>query len=76
MTCKDIGNKEYQKRKLDNNPTYEKYRKIGRKKQLRSTRNPEIDIYQKDLEQYRKIGKQMYKDVCSGKLFMKNLKTG
>ena len=58
LTCKDIGNKEYQKRKLENDTTYEKYRKIGSK----------IDIYQKDLEQYRKIGKQMYKDVCSGKI--------
>ena len=68
LTCKDIGNKEYQKRKLENDTTYEKYRKIGSRKKLRATRNPKIDIYQKDLEQYRKIGKQMYKDVCSGKV--------
>ena len=68
ITCKDIGNKEYQKRKLENDTTYEKYRKIGSRKKLRATRNPKIDIYQKDLEQYRKIGKQMYKDVCSGKI--------
>ncbi len=68
LTCKDIGNKEYQKRKLENDTTYEKYRKIGSRKKLRATRNPKIDIYQKDLEQYRKIGKQMYKDVCSGKI--------
>ena len=25
-------------------------------------------MYKKDLEQYRKIGKQMYKDVCNGKI--------
>ena len=68
LTCKDIGNKEYQKRKLENDTTYEKYRKIGSRKKLRATRNPKIDIYQKDLEQYRKIGKQMYKNVCSGKI--------
>ena len=68
LTCKDIGNKEYQKRKLENDSTYDKYRKIGSRKQLRANRNPEIDIYQKDLKQYRKIGKQMYKDVCSGKI--------
>ncbi|MBQ9314262.1 MAG: hypothetical protein IJ220_04565 [Clostridia bacterium] len=68
LTCKDIGNKEYQKRKLENDTTYEKYRKIGSRKKLRATRNPKINIYQKDLEQYRKIGKQMYKDVCSGKI--------
>lgn len=68
LTCKDIGNKEYQKRKLENDTTYEKYRKLGSRKKLRATRNPKIDIYQKDLEQYRKIGKQMYKDVCSGKI--------
>lgn len=68
MTCKDIGNKEYQKRKKENDITYDKYRKIGSRKQLRASRNPEIDMYKKDLKDYRKIGKQMYKDVCSGKI--------
>ena len=68
MTCKSIGNKEYQKRKKENDTTYDKYRKIGSRKQLRVSRNPEIDMYQEDLKQYRKIGKQMYKDVCSGKI--------
>ena len=68
MTCKEIGNKEYQKRKKENDTTYDKYRKIGSRKQLRAKRNPEIDMYQKDLKEYRKTGKQMYKDVCSGKI--------
>jgi len=68
ITCKDIGNKEYQRRKLENDSTYDKYRKIGSRKQLRASRNPEIDIYQNDLKQYRKIGKQMYRDVCDGKI--------
>lgn len=68
LTCKDIGNKEYQKRKLENDPIYEDYRRIGIKKYQRSKRNPEIDIYKQDLEQYRKTGKQMYKDFCSGKI--------
>ena len=68
LTCKDIGNKEYQKRKQENDTTYDKYRKIGSRKQLRASRNPEINIYQKELEQYREIGKQMYKDVCDGKI--------
>lgn len=68
LTCKDIGNKEYQKRKLESDTAYDKYRKIGSRKKLRASRNPTIDIYQKALEQYRKIGKQMYKDVCSGKI--------
>lgn len=68
MTCKDIGNKEYQKRKKENDITYDKYRKIGSRKQLRASRNPQIELYQKDLKQYRKIGKQMYKDVCAGKI--------
>ena len=68
LTCKDIGNKEYQKRKLESDTAYDKYRKIGSRKKLRASRHPTIDIYQKDLEQYRKIGKQMYKDVCSGKI--------
>lgn len=68
LTCKDIGSKEYQKRKLESDTAYDKYRKIGSRKKLRASRNPTIDIYQKDLEQYRKVGKQMYKDVCSGKI--------
>ncbi len=67
-TCKDIGNKEYQKRKQETDNTYRKYRTIGTRKKTRASRNPEIDIYQKDLEQFRKIGKQMYKDVCDGKI--------
>ena len=25
-------------------------------------------MYKKDLEQFRKIGKQMYKDFCDGKI--------
>lgn len=68
QTCKDIGNKEYQKRKQENDDAYRKYRTIGTRKKTRASRNPEIDMYQKDLEQYRKIGKQMYKDVCDGKI--------
>lgn len=68
QTCKDVGNKEYQKRKQDNDDTYRKYRTIGTRKKTRASRNPEIDIYQKDLEQFRKVGKQMYKDVCDGKI--------
>ena len=68
LTCKDVGNREYQKKKLENDPTYDRYRKLGSKKQLRRDRNPEIEIYKKDLEQYREVGKQMYKDFCSGKI--------
>jgi len=68
LTCKDIGSKEYQKRKQENDGIYRKYRTIGTRKKTRAFRNPEIEMYQKDLEQYRKVGKQMYKDVCSGKI--------
>lgn len=68
LTCKEIGNREYQKRKLENDPTYDDYRRIGVKKYQRSKRNPEIDLYKQDLEQYRETGKQMYKDFCSGKI--------
>lgn len=67
-TCKDIGNKEYQKRKQETDNTYCKYRRIGTRKKTRASRNSEIEMYQKDLEQFRKIGKQMYKDVCDGKI--------
>lgn len=67
-TCKDIGNKEYQKRKQETDATYRKYRTIGSRKQTRVSRNPEIEMYKKDLLQFRKIGKQMYKDVCDGKI--------
>ncbi len=67
-TCKDIGNKEYQKRKQETDNTYRKYRRIGTRKKTRASRNPEMEMYQEDLEQFRKIGKQMYKDVCDGKI--------
>ena len=68
MTCKDIGNKEYQKRKKENDITYDKYRKIGSRKQLRVSRNPEIDMYKKDLEHFRTIGTKMYKQFCNGQI--------
>lgn len=68
ITCKDIGNKEYQKRKEENDDVYHKYRVIGTRKKTRVSRNPEIEIYKKDLKQYREIGKQMYKDARSGKI--------
>lgn len=68
LTCKDVGNREYQKRKLENDPTYDNYRRIGFKKYQRSKRNPEIEIYEKELNQYRETGKQMYKNFCSGKI--------
>jgi len=68
LTCKDIGSIEYQKRKQENDDIYRKYRTIGTRKKTRASRNPETEMYQKDLEQYRKVGKQMYKDVCDGKI--------
>jgi len=68
MTCKDVGNKEYQKRKDENDEVYHKYRVLGTRKKTRVARNPEIELYKKDLKQYREIGKQMYKDARSGKI--------
>lgn len=56
------------KRKSENDPTYDNYRRIGFKKYQRSKRNPEIEIYEKELNQYRETGKQMYKNFCSGKI--------
>lgn len=67
-TCKDIGKKEYQKRKQESDETYRKYRTIGTRKKTRASRNPEIEMYQKDLEQFRKTGTKMYKDFCNGKI--------
>jgi len=68
QTCKDIGKKEYQKRKQASDATYRKYRTIGTRKKTRASRNPEIEMYQKDLEQFRKIGTKMYKDFCNEKI--------
>lgn len=67
-TCKDIGNKLSQQRKEENDDAYHKYRVLGTRKKTRVSRNPEIEMYQKDLKQYREIGKQMYKDARSGKI--------
>ena len=68
ITCKDVGNKEYQKRKDENDEVYHKYRVLGTRKKTRVARNPEIELYKKDLKQYREIGMQLYKDARSGKI--------
>ena len=59
------------KRKKENDDVYRKYRVIGTRKKTRVSRNPEIEIYKKDLKQYREIGKKMYKDARSGKISKK-----
>lgn len=68
LTCRDVSTKEYQKRKLENNSSYDKYRKIGRRLKLRASRNSEIDKYKEDLEIFRKTGTRLYKDFCNGKI--------
>ena len=67
LTCKDIGNKEYQKRKQEKEPVYNKYRNILSKKSMRASRNPDIDSYKKDYEDFKKKAQKYLNDIKEGK---------
>ena len=67
LTCKDIGNKEYKKRKQEKEPVYNKYRNILSKKSMRASRNPDIDSYKKDYEDFKKKAQKYLNDIKEGK---------
>ena len=68
ILVKILKKKEYQKRKQESDETYRKYITIGTRKKTRAYRNREIEMYKKDLEQFRKTGTKMYKDFCNSKI--------
>ena len=63
QTCKDIGNQIAQRIKQDNDKVYGKYRKIYAKKGRLVQRNPDIEVYKKDYENWKKEAKQFMNDI-------------
>ena len=58
QTCKDIGNQIAQRIKQENEIVYGKYRKIYAKKAMLVNRNPDIEVYKKDYENWKKEAKE------------------
>ena len=58
QTCRDIGNQIAQRIKQENDKVYGKYRKIYAKKAMLVKRNPDIEIYKKDYENWKKKSKE------------------
>ena len=58
QTCRDIGNQIAQKIKQENELVYGKYRKIYAKKAMLVKRNPDIEVYKSDYENWKKEAKK------------------
>lgn len=58
QTCGDIGNQIAQRIKQENEIIYGKYRKIYAKKAMLVKRNPDIEVYKKDYEKWKKEAKE------------------
>lgn len=67
VTCKEVGSKEQQKRKLENQPVYAKYRSIQQKKCVYANRHANIPSYKKDYENFNKTAKKFKDDIKKGK---------
>ena len=66
MSCKILGSKLSQKRKEKDNPIYGKYRNIYAKKAMNVKRNPDIALYKKQYDEWKKTAKQFIKDIQRG----------
>ena len=66
LTCKDVGIKEQQKRKEENEPVYKKYRQIYAKKAMTVKRNPDITSYKTNYEKWKKEAKKFIQDIKKG----------
>ena len=67
QTCKDIGNQIAQRIKQENDKVYGKYRKMYSKKAMLVKRNPDIEVYQKDYENWKKQAKKFMDDIRNEK---------
>lgn len=76
LTCKDIGKKEYQKKKQEEKPIYNKYRSILSKKHMRASRNSDLNSYFRDYEDFKKKSQKYLNDIKEGKLLGRSLRTG
>lgn len=67
QTCKDIGNQIAQRVKQENDKVYGKYRKMYSKKAMLVKRNPDIEVYKKDYESWKKEAKKFMNDIRNEK---------
>lgn len=63
QTCKDIGNQIAQRIKQEKDKVYGKYRKMYSKKAMLVKRNPDIEVYKKDYENWKKEAKKFMDDI-------------
>ena len=68
LTCKDVGSKEQEKRKLEKHPVYAKFRHIQQVKCTYAKRYKDDPFYKNDYEQFQKKSKQFRADVKEGKI--------
>ncbi|MCI8587098.1 MAG: hypothetical protein HFJ49_00615, partial [Clostridia bacterium] len=67
QTCRDIGNQIAQRIKQENDKVYGKYRKMYSKKAMLVKRNPDIEVYKKDYENWKKEAKKFMDDIRNEK---------
>lgn len=67
QTCRDIGNQIAQRIKQENDKVYGKYRKMYSKKAMLVKRNPDIEVYKKDYENWKKEAKKFMDDIKNEK---------
>ncbi|MCI8412191.1 MAG: hypothetical protein HFJ40_07210, partial [Clostridia bacterium] len=67
QTCRDIGNQIAQRIKQENDKIYGKYRKMYSKKAMLVKRNPDIEVYKKDYENWKKEAKKFMDDIRNDK---------
>lgn len=67
QTCKDIGNQIAQRIKQENDKVYGKYRKMYSKKAMLVKRNPDIEVYKKDYENWKKEARKFMDDIRNEK---------
>ena len=68
ITCKDIGSKEHQKRKMEENPVLARFRKIQQIKCTYSSRYEDEPFYKKDYEEFKKKGNEYKAKLKKGKI--------
>lgn len=68
LTCKDVGSKEQQKRKMKNNPVLARFRQIQQIKCTYSNRYKDEPFYKKDYEEFNKKGNEFKAKLKKGKI--------
>ena len=66
LTCKDIGSKEQEKKKLEKQPIYAKFRRIQQTKCTYAKRYENESFYKKDYEAFNKKAKEFKTNIKNG----------